>query len=315
MKRIFYILLAAGLLAGCSQNGEEKTGSTSEDTILNRSDVKVTQVAGIGKVEPEKSIIRLAAKSGGIVSEVYINEGDSIREGDPLLQLDNELELLKTQQIRSQHQAQKILRDIAELDVREAGERFDNRSRLLASAKTLVEKGAETQQNLDDLDTEVKTLGIALEKSKSELMLSQVRLDELSVQLKIAETELSRKTICSPFNGLMLEMLVEKGTALNQFDDLAVIAPEGRTIITAEIDELFAGRITEGLQAEIRFIGSEDPVATGILIFVSPYLKNKSLFSKKPAEQEDRLVREVKILLDNDANLIFNSKVECIIKL
>ncbi|HSL87171.1 MAG TPA: efflux RND transporter periplasmic adaptor subunit [Bacteroidales bacterium] len=315
MKSRLYLLLAAIIISGCGESGEVKDGMPQGDAVINRSAVNVTHIAGIGKVEPENGIIYLAAITGGIVKEIYRKDGEAIRKDEPLLRLDDELEIIRAEQAGKQVQAQKIQKGVAELAVSEAEERLNNRSRLLASAKALVEKGAETTQNLDDLDTEVKTLTIALERSRSELSLSLLRVEELSAQLKLAGTELARKTIRSPFDGLLLEMLVKEGASLNQYDDFAVFAPEGRTIITAEVDELFADRLTEGLSAEIRFIGNENAIATGSVIFVSPYLKNKSLFSKKPAEQEDRLVREVKILIDNNPGLIYNSKVECIIKL
>lgn len=315
MKSLLYLLLAAILVSGCGESGEVKDGIPQGDSVINRSAVNVTRIAGIGKVEPENGIIYLAAISGGIVREVFLKDGEAIRKDEQLLRLDNELEIIRTEQARKQLQAQKIEKQLVELAVNEAVERLNNRSRLLASVKALVEKGAETTQNLDDLDTEVKTLAIALERSRNELSLAQVRLEEYSAQLKLAGTELERKTIRSPFDGLLLEMLVKEGTALSQYEDFAVVAPEGRTIVTAEVDELFADRLTTELKAEIRFIGNENPVATGKVIFVSPYLKNKSLFSRKPAEQEDRLVREVKILLDNNGKLIYNSKVECFINL
>jgi hypothetical protein len=85
--------------------------------------------------------------------------------------------------------------------------------------------------------------------------------------------------------------------------------------VRAEIDELFAGRVSEGLAAEVRFIGIETSVAKGTVTFVSPYLKKKSLFSEKAGDQEDRLVREIRIVLDEGSGLLVNSEVECIIKL
>mgnify|MGYP001070909785 CR=1 FL=1 len=65
----------------------------------------------------------------------------------------------------------------------------------------------------------------------------------------------------------------------------------------------------------LRFVGSDSVVAMGKVIFLSPYLKKKSLFSQKANEQEDRLVREVRIKLEGDNGLIMNSKVESVIKL
>ena len=74
-------------------------------------------------------------------------------------------------------------------------------------------------------------------------------------------------------------------------------------------------RLKKGLDADIRFVGSDSVVAKGKVIFLSPYLKKKSLFSQKANEQKDRLIREVRIKLEGDNGLILNSKVESVIKL
>ena len=113
----------------------------------------------------------------------------------------------------------------------------------------------------------------------------------------------------------MLEMHIENGSAVNQFEKYAEVAPSGPMTVRTEVDELFAGRLSNGLDADIRFIGSDSVVARGKVIFLSPYLKKKSLFSQKANEQEDRLVREVRIKLEGDNRLILNSKVESVIKL
>jgi hypothetical protein len=50
-------------------------------------------------------------------------------------------------------------------------------------------------------------------------------------------------------------------------------------------------------------------------VYLSPYLKKKSLFSDDSANMEDRRVREVRIRLTGAANLLINSRVEAVIDL
>ena len=119
----------------------------------------------------------------------------------------------------------------------------------------------------------------------------------------------------SPYDGILLELKIEKGNAVNQFETFAEVAPSGPMTVRTEVDELFAARLREGLDADIRFVGSDSVVAKGKVIFVSQYLKKKSLFSQKANEQEDRLVREAIIKLEGENGLLLNSKVESVIKL
>jgi multidrug resistance efflux pump len=315
MNTKIYLVLIPMIITACSGSNESKEKPAAASYSVNSSVAKVSEVVGVGKVEPEQEIISLAAATGGVVKDIYRHDGDSIRKDEPLVRLDDELELIKVSQLKSQYNTQKSQQDIDELNLKESSARLANKKKLLESVRVLELKGAETKQNLDDLETEVTTFSLAVEKDSSSVRLSASRLRELAEQVRYAEAEASKKILCSPYNGLLLEMHVKKGSAVNQFENYAEVAPSGPMTVRTEVDELFAGRLQEGLDADIRFIGSDSVVAKGKVIFVSPYLKKKSLFSQKANEQEDRLVREVRIKLEGDNGLILNSKVESVIKL
>jgi len=311
----FYLVIVPLIITACSGSNEKEEKSVSASNSINSALVDVSEVVGVGKVEPEKEIISLAAATGGIVKEIYRNDGDSIRKDEPLVRLDDELELIRVSQLRSQFNSQKSQVDIDKLNLRESEARLSNKKKLLESVRVLALKGAETMQTLDDLETEVTTLSFTVEKYSASVILSASRLRELAEQVRYAEAEASKKILRSPYEGLLLEMHVEKGSAVNQFEKFAEVAPSGPITVRTEVDELFAGRLRQGLDADIRFVGSDSVVARGKVIFLSPYLKKKSLFSQKADEQEDRLVREVRIKLEGDNRLILNSKVESVIKL
>jgi multidrug resistance efflux pump len=315
MNKKIYLVIIPFIITACtgSKENKEKPGTASE--MINSSIIEISEVVGVGKVEPEKKIISLAAPTGGVVKEIYRNDGDSIKKDEPLVRLDDELELIKVSQLRSQYNTQKSQVEIDNLSLSESEARLANKKKLLESVRALASKGAETKQTLDDLETEVTTLSFTVKKDSALVKLSGSRLTELIEQVRYAEAEAERKILRSPYDGLMLEMHIEKGSAVNQFEKYAEVTPSGPMTVRTEVDELFAGRLMKGLDADIRFVGSDSVVAKGKVIFLSPYLKKKSLFSQKANEQEDRLVREVRIKLDGDNRLILNSKVESVIKL
>lgn len=310
-----YLALIPLIITACSSSKENSETSGTESLSVNSALVNVSEVVGVGKVEPEKEIISLSASTGGVVIEIYRKSGDNIRKDEPLLRLDDELELIRVSQLRSQYNSQKSQEEIDRLTLRESEARLSNKRNLLESVRTLALKGAETKQTLDDLETEVTSLSLTVEKYSASVNLSASRLRELAEQVRYAEAEAARKILRSPYDGLLLEMHIEKGTAVNQYEKFAELAPSGPLTVRTEVDELFAGRLSEGLDADIRFVGSDSVIAKGKVIFLSPYLKKKSLFSQKANEQEDRLVREVRIKLEGDNSLILNSKVESVIKL
>lgn len=313
MNRKFYLVLIPMIITACGGSNDKKDKPDTSSKTVNSAMVPVSVVVGVGKVEPEKEIISLATSTGGVVKEIFRNDGEGIKKDEPLVRLDDELELIRVSQLRSQYDSQKSQVEIEKLNLLESEAKLKNKKKLLESVRSLELKGAETTQTLDDLETEVTTLSLAVEKSSASVKLSVSRLRELSEQLKYAEAEASKKILRSPYDGILLEMHIEKGSAVNQFEKYAEVAPSGPMTVRTEVDELFAVRLSEGLDADIRYIGSDSIVAKGKVIFLSPYLKKKSLFSQKANEQEDRLVREVRIKLDGDNGLILNSKVESVI--
>ena len=310
MKRIIYLLLLTTLLAACGKK-TEKTAVQKIDSTA----VKVAEIVGVGKVEPEKSITNLAATSGGIVLQVLKDDGDTVQAGEALVRLNDEIEQLKISQLKSQIQTQRSQVEIEQNNLKNAGLKLANKKQLLSSTQNLLKSGAETQQVYTDLNTEVKTLETDYEKAKSTVLQAQSRLNELGQQLKQAQVEADRKILRAPCAGTVLDMMLSKGAAVNQFAAYAEFAPGTKKIIRSEVDEMFCQQLKVGQQVDIRNAGNNKVIATGTIKMLSPYLKKKSLFSEKSNDQEDRRVLEIKIALNGDAGLLINSKVECVVKL
>jgi len=304
------LLLVTTLVAGCSK----KTDKIPVKTI-DPSSVKITEIVAVGKVEPDKNITNLAATSGGVVVEVLKEDGDSVQSGEALVRLNNEIEQIKINQLKSQIQSQHSQIEIEQNNMKNAGLKLGNKKQLLNSTQNLLKKGAESQQVFTDLDTEVKTLELDFDKAKTSVDLALSRLNELTQQLKQAQVEVSEKILRAPFSGTVLNMMLTKGAAVNQYATYAEFAPSGKKIIRAEVDEMFCQDLKMGQKVDVRYAGNDKVIATGTIEMLSPYLKKKSLFSEKANDQEDRRVREVKVLLTDDPDILINSKVECVIKL
>jgi multidrug resistance efflux pump len=127
--------------------------------------------------------------------------------------------------------------------------------------------------------------------------------------------EANKKVFRAPFSGIILDRTVNQGESVSQFASYAEVAPQGKLLIRAEVDEMFSNSIKIGDAVEIVNIGSSNVIAKGQISSMAPYLKKKSLFSEKADDQEDRRVREIRISVVDDKNLVINAKIECNIKL
>jgi HlyD family secretion protein len=317
-KKIIPFVITVLLGLGACRHSSENSGGPSGTGNANQSGIRlpdtVEQVAGLGKVEPLGEIVSLASQSGGIVSKLLKNEGDKVKEGDTILVMDNASEKLKVLQIRSKIEGMRAQLEYDEQAIAVTEAKLQQAQKILQASLNLLKDGAEKEENVNDQQTQVKTLEAGLGQNKASLTKSRADLNELQVELRMALDDLGKKALKAPGDGTLLEISASPGSALSQYQSYADFAPAGPVMVRCEIDELFANRVKTGQSATITLVGSTKVIASGKVYMAAPFLKPKSFFSDNPADKQDRRVREVRILLDNPDDLLYNMQVECLIK-
>ena len=114
---------------------------------------------------------------------------------------------------------------------------------------------------------------------------------------------------------MMLSIEVRPGQALAPGAKIGDFAPSGGLIAITEVDELYAMDVRNGMSVSIAKQGTRELLSTGKIVYCSPYLSKKSIFSDKADNLEDRRVREVRVIVDKPGSVLIGSRVECIIKL
>jgi multidrug efflux pump subunit AcrA (membrane-fusion protein) len=308
--RLALLTVASGMVA-CGGKDDKK----EEQTSYQGAPAQAAEVVGIGRVEPEQDIVSLAANDGGVVSKLHIREGDAVRAGTVVLELENSVISARLTQARarlSTQEAQVLADEKAEA---EAQTRLENLKLNAQRLQKLFESRVETEQNRDNANYEVRNQQAACDRLRASAQVSRARLQEVRTELAVAERELALRSVRAPVNGQILSISTQAGNALPPQGQFAELAPEGRMIVRCEIDELLADKIQTDQKAVIRAIGTGKELASGTVIYTAPLLKKKSLFAETPGEMEDRRVREVKILLNNPGALLLNARVECAIQL
>lgn len=293
----------------CGGKNSDNKKAAANDSITIPANVNM--VVGIGKVEPENGIVELASNTGGIVTSVKTQAGDSIKKGQVIVTLDSKDDALQAQQIRDQITTQHKQVRADQVAVGQYQAQLEDKTNTLTTSEKLAQTGAETKQNVESLKTDQKVLQVQLEKSQKTAAVSQSKINELEAQLKSAQHNLNEKIIKAPSDGVVLSLDAKVGSAIQPLASFAQFASTGPMVIHGEADEMFANKLALGQKVSIHYIGDSLVVATGKITFLSPTLNNKSLFTDEPGEQQDRRVRRFKVLLNNTDGLLINQKVEC----
>jgi len=271
----------------------------------------VSRVIALGRVEPEAKISPLSMDVSGVVQKIFVREGQHVQAGEPLLELAHEVENAKLALAQSKSATQ--ISEIASIQASLASAKLkaQNYKERFERLQTLLQSGAETQQNADNARTDYETAVREVERLQASLQSAQSRLAEFNADTRVAQGELSKKVLRAPVSGMVLSLSPTLGASVQSGTAVADFAPDGSVTVLCEVDELFVDKIQVGQKASIRPQGGTETLAEGVVMTVSPYLKKKSIFSDEAGALEDRRVREVRVQLKSAANLLFNSRVEC----
>lgn len=200
MDRRFCLLLI-GLLAllGCKGKGPRPEVSPEVPVVevakVERHPVqRWTEV--LGNVFPHKAI-RITPKVPGRIEAIYVKEGDWVKEGDPLVKLDQTDFLLALEKAKSSFQK-------AQAQLEQARIGLEDRQRDYQRAKALFEQRVISQQEYEKVEA-------ALKASEAQYELAKAQLQEAATALRQAETELHESVIRAPFSGVVTQRFVDAG--------------------------------------------------------------------------------------------------------
>ncbi|MDO5522521.1 MAG: HlyD family efflux transporter periplasmic adaptor subunit [Bacteroidia bacterium] len=306
MRKLIIGFFSILLIVACG-NKKEETAPV---------EVKPANVAvGVGKITPQGGVSNLASPVAGIVSEINVTTGTKVKSGDLLLSIDNTDASLALSEINSRLSTQQKSIQSAKLMKEQGSTRMRDLERKLNDARELLAAGAVTGESVRNLQNDYDLEKQHQEKLQNDIALQESQLREIASQKSVRTEDLNRTSLRAPMDGIVLDVLPKKGEAVNRYETYVVLAPDAPLIVQAEIDEMFSNRLALGQLCEIHVAGSDQPVAQGKIIGISPDLKKKSLFSDSGQDFQDRRVREIEVSINNDANLLIDTKVECVVQL
>lgn len=293
----------------------------SKIAAVEKGDLAKSVVA-TGKIEPLAKV-EVKSKASGIVKKIYVDYGDTVREGQVLVDLDKEqlqsavdgahANLMAAQAGQQSAEAtyQRNLVDAEGPDVpflRATAERYRK-----AAADGLVAASA-----LDDAD---RNYQMALNKqlsarrnitvSQAEVAKAKAQVAQFEAALASAEQDLRNSTIVSPMDGLVLSRDVEIGSAVSsilvlgsQATLLMTLGDVSSVYVLGKVDQADIGKVYLGQPARIVVESFKDKKFNGKVTKISPM----------GVEKENVTTFEVRVSIQNPggelkANMSANAEI------
>jgi HlyD family secretion protein len=261
------IVIAVVLLASFMSRGDivpVRTGNVQRSSI--RSVVSTN-----GKVEPQQSF-EAHAPMGTTVKRLLVKEGDHVKKGQLLVQLDDSQARSDTAkalaQVRSSQAdlsaveaggiREEVLTNQAAL-VKAQADR-DTAQRNLEALQKLQQQGAaspgEVKVAQDQLATAQANLNLLEQKQKQrysrpEVSKVEAQQSESEAALTATQDILAKLNIRAPFDGIVYSLPVRQGAYVNPGDLVLQEADLSKVLVRAFVDEPDVGRLATGLPIEV----------------------------------------------------------------
>lgn len=319
MRYLKYVLLKSLLILSvfaffsCNDNHSKESDENARKADSLQMMYPATIIAP-GRIQPKNGIVNLSTSTDGIVEKIYVEEGDTVKKGQKILELNHNVIGAKLVQARADFQQEEQQLITAGLQIKKAANDFEQAKANFNRTLQLYRQQAETLQQLDDDSTKMANAKIALENAKASLEQTKKQIQTSKAQVDVIQNQLGEYIIRADTTGVILEMDAKPGAFISSSASFAKFAPESAFVALCEVDQLFANQVQKGQSAYLRIQGFQDTIATGSVIYAAPFLTQKSIFTDAPGEQKDRRVRQIKILIDSTYKpLLIYQKVEAVI--
>ena len=231
-----------------------------------------------GTIQPFNSVF-LDAVNGGAIEEVFVEEGNFVEAGQPLLQLSNtNLRLSAAQNDTNITEQLNLLNNITDgfETTKLSTERqiIDSEYRLIvlerqkARNEQLVEDGLVSIEQydaiIDELEYQSKVLANHQARQQLENKIRETRLVQIETQvekleenLQVSQSSFESLLVRAPIAGQLTSLPVEIGESKQAGQRLGQIDVIDQYKVVAQIDEFYVSRVFAGQAASFSLTGSE----------------------------------------------------------
>jgi membrane fusion protein (multidrug efflux system) len=257
---------AAALLTACSKDDETAAaaGPTPVTVVRVSAEAIEIRIEATGPLVA-KERAEVAAEVSGQITEVAVEEGGAVKEGELILTTDPERR-------RLERASAVAVRDEARAAVRESERDFNRR-------KELHERNVASQTQLD--------------QSETELTLAKSRLNAAEAQLGVADRAVRDATVRAPFSGLIAARFVSRGEYVTAGQKLFELVSLDPIEVEFRLTEADSGRVALDQKVEVRVASNPNDVFYGEVTVIAPVIdeKSRTLRVKAQIENSDARLR------------------------
>ena len=271
LKIAIAVLVVVSLIAYLSRN--ILLGKPVEAYAATIGDLTQTVVASGRVMTPQR--ISIAAETTGRVNAIPVSEGQTVKRGQLLIQLNDLDERASLAQAAAAvGQAEAKLRQLHEVALPAASQSLKQAQTNAEQAKKQYERTRDLQargffsqaqldeakRNYDVIASQVSAARLQVKSNQpagSDLAVAAATVAQANASLRLAQVKLNEDSILAPADGTLISRSVESGDIVQPGKELMVLAANGETQISVQLDEKNLAKLALGQKV----LGSADAYA------------------------------------------------------
>lgn len=265
MKKLFIIILIIVTIAMVQSCSNEDGGSSDNNTsVAPAVEAVQAQFGGLPLEERLNGIVSASnqvdiySRISAPIEEIYVQDGDMISQGDPLLKLRDR------EYIERLRQAEASLR-ISIAQRRQAEAALGEVESQLRRERVLADRNLSSELEIEHLEAQ-------LESALASLDLAEAQVDKAESNVEEQKDALSRTIIRSPVSGTVGQRNADVGMLVTTDSRLFTVGNLSETKITINLTERMLGYISVGQTVRIFSENIKDTVLVSEISRISPFL-------------------------------------------
>lgn len=297
-------------------------------------------VGANGVVEPAGRETRVAAQVTAVVSKVLAKEGERVKAGQLLVQLDDGAEAAAVAALEAELLAEKSTlarltrgnrgedKEAAAQEAAAAAARAELSASVAARTEQLAKSGAATEDEAERARRQAQVdratyLSVAARSrasdagSRSEdVAVQRARVSAAEARVAQAKAALDRLAVRAPQDGEVLQVKVRAGElySFQTTEPLLVMGDTRSLHVRVEVDERDVGRLAAGAAAWVQADAWGERRFEGKVLELSRRFGRKLVKSDAPTEKNDTRVLEVVLALNEPGPLIPGQRVVAFVR-
>lgn len=280
MKRMTLLLVLLLALAACGKKDEEQIWTTMM----------------------EADLYRVSAQMGGRISKIYVAEGDEVKAGDLIAQLDDQDLRFSMEQLRASLQELEAQKQVVNTQINLAETDLEYQNRRQGRAESLFEEEVIPLQNLEDGELMQSKAALQHESAQKNLRLVEAKRGALLAQMKSVQKKIDDSVITTAFTGRVEHLYFDEGEMLPNMGQLAEILNIQSLEANIYVSEEYLAQLKPGMQVKLKIYGRPQALE-GQIIRIS----NKAEFTPKTVLTPDNrsiMVYAVRIKAENPDGIL-----------